>query len=385
MKPDPPSRRRRPPAYILLVVLVLLAGLCIEPGQAQDGNAPAAASPVWPGNQQGLIFKWSSGNTVAEPALGLNKSGQPIFAYMLTASGRAFLGAHYEMVLAGGCFRAATLGPFLAQSWKAAATLGLEAYVTPQDPARDAAGEILSFGAEDGCYAFLLVQQRHKLLLGVLTSASKAVTPGTLTEIATLSDAGPVHLFVSHTQGTLWCYLNGKPVYEKRLAGDYSNWPENPEVLFGASMQGDRSWRGRLEKIAFYRQALSPEQIAAHAAAVAAIVAARPAREQLVIEATLLRRTVTRTDIAPYSRALGHYEYRVDRVIAGRYEAPIIHVMHWTVMNRKPQPIASRPLGKPYTLTLEPFDRQPQLRSELQQDDLEWDYTSPVYYDVDFQ
>jgi len=116
----------------------------------------------------------------------------------------------------------------------------------------------------------------------------------------------------------------------------------------------------------------------------AAIVAARPPMERLVVEATLLRRTTPRTDIETYGRALWHYEYRVDRVIAGRYEAPVIHVMHWTVMCRQALPIASRPLQQSYTLTLEPFDKQPQLRSELQQDDLEWDYASPVYYDVDF-
>ncbi len=350
------------------------------------GAAPAAepaAPATWPAHEDGLLFKWSSGNTVAEPALGLNKSGQPIFAYMLRGRGRALLGGNYEMILANGSYHAATLGPFLAQSWIAAGTLSLEAYVTPQDPARVEPGEILSFGAEDGRYAFILLQHRNKLLLGVRTSATEAVAPGALTEVATLADTRPVHLYIAHARGTLSCYLNGELVYAEPLAGEYADWPEDPQLLFGSSWKEERDWGGCLEKVALYRRELSSEEIAAHAAAVAAMVAARPAMERLVVEATLLRRTTARTDIEPYGRALGHYEYRVDRVISGRYEAPVIHVMHWTVMDRQALPIASRPLQQSYTLVLEPFDKQPQLRSELQQDDLEWDYDSPVYYDVD--
>jgi hypothetical protein len=345
--------------------------------------APAQAVSLWPVRQDGLLFRWSSGNTVAEPPLALNASGQPIFAYRLTANGRALLGADFEMIPAGGSYQAAAVGPFLAQSWKAAGMLGIEAYVTPQDTARTEAGEIMSFGSKDGRYAFLLVQERNKLLLGVLTSAAKAVEPGTLTEIATLPDARAVHLFVGHAGDNLACFLNGKSVYAGRLAGDYANWPGDAEILFGASGKGERRWWGRLEKVAFYRQALSPEEVAAHAAAVATIVAARPAVERLVIEATLLQRTKTRTDIDPYSRALGHYEYRVDKVISGYWREPRIHVMHWTVMDRKPLPIAARPIEKSYTLVLEPFGQQPQLRAELQQDDIDWDYTKPLYYDVD--
>ena len=103
----------------------------------------------------------------------------------------------------------------------------------------------------------------------------------------------------------------------------------------------------------------------------------------LEIEGTLLARSKAPTyqEIAPYSRELVVFEYRVDKVINGSYDKARIRIARWAMLHKELLPVSHEQVGETETLNVAPFDSDPKLESEYLRDDLPTDLDIPLYYE----
>lgn len=376
-------------AFTLPVLLLLAAGfsLCGQPSQAAEGGAAAPATPAaasaWPASREGLLFLWPNGNRMKSPCVALDAAGQAIYAYAPVARGQAVYGRNYEMVLRQGSFHAKGLGANLAKVVSQAKALSLEAYVTPSQTRPAALAQLISFSSGLQEFNFALAQKGDAFLLKLRTTAAPAATEPLdgWTTLFQRPEPGPFHLLISCGGGTLTAYVNGKPAHQSKFQGELTDWPAR-ELVFGDGWEEKHPWAGRLEGIVLYARAVAADEAAKNAGCYLTLAAARSPVAAVRLRARLLHRSESKTNIEPYFRALALFEYKVEKVLSGTYEKPTIFVNHWTVMQKKRLPLATRPLQEECELLLEPMEAHPELESELQQDSLEWNYDQPVYYDV---
>jgi hypothetical protein len=173
---------------------------------------------------------------------------------------------------------------------------------------------------------------------------------------------------VTYQNGRLCAYRNGQPVTKtNKVRGDFSNWKKQ-NLLFGDESGGERNWNGTLEGIAIYRRALSDDDVKRQWQAVRAKLALRKP-----VKTHRVRARVTETSTPPTRKQIGNYQnallvhrLQVTKVIRGKKHLRAgqqITVADWAILNDKTQPPASWKKGQTLTLTLQPFDRQPQLES----------------------
>ncbi len=357
-----------------LPVLVLLT--------VARGAAAAEPQRAWPQSREGLVFLWQNGNRVQSPAYALDAAGAPLQAYAPVPRGTALLGQHYEMVLGQGSYLAERVSEHLVKQVLEAKAFTFTAWVTPAKKARQELGHIVCCTGTDGAVNFAVAQKGEALLGVVKTAAGPPAGADGWVPLGPIAAGKGFHLAVSCGGGAIVAYRDGKEVHRAGSGGDVAGWQPGT-LVFGDAPDEKSTWTGRLEGIAAYARSLGAEEIAADAAAWQGRVAARQPAPQVRIQGTLLQRSESEVDkLGAYFRALGLFEYKVDKVLAGTFADESIFVFHWTVMHRKLLPIASREVGKSYELSVEPFADHPELEPELQFDSLEWGFDKPVYYDV---
>jgi hypothetical protein len=74
-----------------------------------------------------------------------------------------------------------------------------------------------------------------------------------------------MHIVISYRAGLLQCYVkvNGKSVLTKsdELQGDFSNW-EAMTLILGDEVNGDRDWKGSIERLAIRSRFLDGDEAA---------------------------------------------------------------------------------------------------------------------------
>jgi len=225
-------------------------------------------------------------------------------------------------------------------------------------------------------------QDKDNLVFFLLAGGDKK--PSTL-ELCKLDGASPVHLIVTYENDALACYVNGKPVELKGSPkGDLKPWATDGPLTFGDNAAGGRPWLGTIEGIALYSRALTAEEAKAESDAWLKKVSARKAPAVLRIVGKLVARSDVpqAKHIQPYFQALAVYEYEVEKVLEGKYDDKKIRVATWAMMEKRILPIATRPIGKSYELTLELSSENRQLESQWLSDTLEQALDLKLYYDV---
>lgn len=358
----------------------------IEPGNlsapASSASTPPSKEPAagaWPSNRDGVVFLWQSGDRLKSPSVAFDKDGKKIDGYAPIARNRALFGRDYEMVLRGGSFHARGVGEHLSQAVSRAGAFSLEMYVRPpaQPPTNGARLVAYSSAADT---LLTIVQKGNILYLGQSNGLPGTNVKGWI-ELTTIADAQPLHLVVTCSPKEVVVYRDGQQVSRIETQFIRESWPAG-ELIFGDNWDATENWPGRLEGIAIYPRALPSEEVKQNAKAYAAIVGARKPVASVQVKATLVNRSPSRIDIAPYFRAMSLFEYRVNKVLSGKCDQQVIYVFTWTVMQRKLLPAANQTVGREYTLTIEPFTAHAQLEPELQFDTLERNLDLPVHYDV---
>jgi hypothetical protein len=196
----------------------------------------------------------------------------------------------------------------------------------------------------------------------------------------------PTHVVVSYRPGQLVAYLNGERVLESdAVQGDLGSWSERDLLLFGKGHGSDSNWDGTIEGVALYGRFMEAAEAGANARAYLELLAEREPLERVELRAKLVERSHVPTlkEIVPYREALVMYEYRVLEVLAGELGDETVRVAQWAILGGRLEPAAEREVGEEDRLTLEPFDRNPQVANTYLSDTLELALDVPVFLDVD--
>ena len=320
-----------------------------------DTVDPPPVAPVaekWPGNTDGLLFKW-------ENVQAKNEFTAPDGSNQVTKTepkGMARYGRHYEMDLSGGIFAPVLeSGALLAGSAKSNQPFGFQGFVTVNSES----GTIFEVGAKslqynDGWLSF------YDGLIGAEA-------------LAKIERGVPTHITISCDDGGISSYVNGAPAGEYNADG-FGDIDETPPLVFGGGLDGT------LENIAFYNRPITAEEAAADYAIIKAKIDQRKPVEQLKVKGKLVAMSPLPSldNIAPYVRALVYYAYETDHP-----EHKNIAVTHWAILDKKPVGGLARELGKTYDLVLEPFFDRPELSSQAEsRDEDAIDITLTLFHDV---
>ncbi len=309
----------------------------------------------WPAVRDGLVFAWQTADAsnLVTDAAGSQRT------IALTPSGTALLDRFWAMQPGGGQFAAdAEDAARVKASLQGSNEMTLELTLrSPRGP-RTA----LVAAADNRRLNFRLERRRGRLVFQ-MKARSRGPDAQPAVELLTLPQKGPVHVVVTYSPASLVAWLDGEKVFEAGadvIRGDFYHW-RNVPLVFGSGNTGDT----RLEGVAIYDRVLEEDEVAAQYERYARQIAGRRSVEGAMVEARLVSTTPPPTleQISPYREALVVSEYEVVTVQKGRLRAPRIRVAHWAILDGQRLALNDRPVGEIFSLSLQPFDANPQLGS----------------------
>lgn len=338
----------------------------------QVPDPPAAAATT----SRGLVFLWQS-------AAAENRVTRGSASEILQPQGLAWIDRHLALALGGGTFSADEgSGHRLAAALVAKHQLTLSLLATPAS--LQERGSLLALSNGPRARNFVLRQEGARVVLVLRTSDS--AREGLAVPVATLASPVPRHLLLTFSPGRLSAFVDGVPTPETvpplAVPGDFFHWRPT-SFTFGAETRNPERWHGTLAEIRIWNRPLAAQEIAAEAARLQALVAARPAGLRAHAEVRLLASSPAPSleEISPYREALVVDELEVVRQLSGPPVAgQRIRVARWAILDN--QILASPPTGEVYALVLEPFAAQPQLEQYFLGDHLPPASGVPLYFDL---
>ena len=318
-----------------------------KPNPLAATTVPVRAS-FWPDNPARAAFLWETGdkpNLVRDPFSG------EIHSFTLEWRNRAWLDHDYAMVCDGGMCNVQGIKDVWFNDIRQSdhpGQVSFECTITPRDMTSDHQ-QISTFG--------LMQQKDHLYLSGH--------------DFGVLEAGKPYHVVITSGNGELRGYLNGQEVLNAK-----ASWTFEGNLTFGAGLD-NRPWIGTIEGIALYNRVLTAEEAKAECEAYAKLRASRKPVSSVQVEAEVIAcsKVFTPREIAPYTRSLALFEYKVNKVLSGKLEAQKIRVAHWTVLANDATRVSSLPVGATMRLTLEPLDENRQLEGDQIDDTLAIDDT----------
>jgi hypothetical protein len=325
--------------------------------------------------QRGLAFLWQSAE--AENRIAAGSASE-----VLQAQGLAWIDRHRALALGGGSYSAAAeSGRRLAAALVAKHQMTLSLLVTPASLGERGAIVALADGPQ--ARNFVLRQEGATLVLVLRTSDSAKA--GLAVPVATLTSPAPRQLLLSFSPGRLSAFVDGAPTAETTppiaVPGDFFHWRPR-SFTFGAEARSPERWHGTLAEIRIWNRPLAGPEIAAEAARIQALLAARPGVPRTHVEVRRLASSPAPSleEISPYREALVVDELGVVRQLAGPpLAAERIRVARWAILDNQ---VLSPPPGDTYTLVLEPFAEQPQLEQFFLGDELPPATGVPLFFDL---
>jgi hypothetical protein len=318
-----------------------------DPDSTQNG--------FWPPSTDGLVFVWENGNA----SNTIPAEGSVGELCRVIPTGQAKFTRFWAMDLTDGAFHPEqTMSANVQARLRASRQFTLAVVITPSHTDGKHAAHVVSYGATDAKWTFVLAQRGDALVVGLDASAPEQTR---LLDVGRL-EAGIVrHVVVVVAHGVLTAYIDGRKVssYDD-VRTDFSAW-EEPQLWFGAAPDGSGEWSGRLEGIALYDRALTRDEVQRHHRAYAERLAGRAPLPTLEVDALLTKKRDIPRDTA-YPNTLVVFDYRVDAVREGKYDGRKALVAHRGNLNGRRQ-VATEELrvGQVYRLRIEPFDAHPEL------------------------
>jgi hypothetical protein len=356
--------------------LVLVVGCCVglaggrgslapgaqgEPGVGQPGPWPAAA---------GAAFALRDCSP-ASPLVAFDPKGRELLAFQCAPQGRALLGRHHDLVCDGGWFVARDAGTWIGLKVAGSREVTVEATLTPAE-VPPAPGVVIAYGDDRGEDLALV---HGKTGLGLRWGGKQPI------DLFDLEPGKPVHALVAIDKKTWAAYRDGRLVRSGALPAGAAAW-EPRQLVVGAGWSGAAPWRGRLEGVAVFPRALTPEEAAGEAAANRSLRTGRKAPTAVRFRGTLVRqaKTADLKAIQPYTRSMTAAEYKVEEVLAGEWKHPTIRVLHWMVMDGRRLALADRAPGTAVELRVEPLGEHPQLESCRRDDEIDDEVGADLFY-----
>lgn len=334
-------------------------------------TAPASAQDVqWPA-VDGSAFAMLNKH-IATEIRAFDTKGRDLMAFDLALRGRSLYGRFHELVCAGGSFIGTSAGTYTSAQVNKAGEFTIEATLTPASAEQEKQGVVICFANNEG-EDFAILQGKEGFLLRLKNNEPVKLFQGKANET--------IHLLVSCGRQTWTSYCNGIAATSGKMPEGASAWGDR-DLIMGSDWLEKSPWFGRMQGIAVFPKALTADEAAAQAKAMKTLISARKPATQVRFQGTLLQQAKTShlKDIQPYTRSLTAATYKVDKVLAGKWDEPTINVYHWMIMDSKRLPLADRQTGLKVELTVEPMKEQPQLKSDRRDEIEELDIDAQFFY-----
>jgi hypothetical protein len=341
------------------------------------GQAVATADRRESGSEEGLVFRWDAAKSQNEV---LDESGA-IRACRIEPRGWARFDSFFAMRCGAGFFEPDDFsGSAIQEVLTDNSDFSLEIVLTPEQVLAAGQSEcVLELGIPGG--RRVAVQQRQNAL-GVVVVDSETTHA---VKIADLTPNQPLHFVLSSNKGRIECWSDATVTrLDSSMSLTFANAPP-ARVVLGADLTGDHPWDGRLERLRFYRQALSSDEILRNSNAAKSSLRGRAAPSRMQVQAELVQSTAAPQpeSLLPYRRALLVHHFRLKKVVTGQFSDQEFLVARWAVLDGQAVKGAVPEPGVVVDLSLEVFEDQPQLTSERQL--IEVDRIDlPMFYDVSF-
>ncbi len=333
---------------------------------AADG--PAVVAPalgeVWPGTEEGLVYRWAHGNTrneVVDPA-----TGQRVECALEPRDG-ARHSRSFGLDIRRGFFSDVVAPARMLAALSAANELTLELTLTPRRDDFKGPARIVAFSRGVGQANFIVGQEGSDLVVRLRTpeTGRDGSANDSQLNLGPVPVGRPTHLLISYRPGQFTAYRQGEPLeVPQKIQGDFRTWSDGAFTV-GAEPDGSRAWDGEVEGLAIYSRFVGPAEARRHYELFARVLAARPPVETVRVRARVVERTPTpdAASVAPYRRALTLYVYELDPAAPDVDGMRRIQVYHWALLDG--QPVADLPeTGSWQELTLERSEHRPELESE---------------------
>ena len=211
----------------------------------------------WPGkNDPTLFYAWKRGIGQGTP-MGTLASQRP----KLVRRDRAKFDADGRMDVKDGSFHLQGAAAPLLKAAKQSNELTIETIATTPDLRQVGPARMITFSTDGFHRNFTLAQERDQLLLRLRTprTGENGMKPQSI--LGRIQPQKPVHILVTYRDGEVVCYLNGERSYKgNNVSGNFSNWDDRQQLVFGAEYQDGRSWNGVFDGIALLTRFVGPEE-----------------------------------------------------------------------------------------------------------------------------
>lgn len=353
---------RSRPFAVAVVVIGILAGDLLP--------VSLAAEP-----QSNSVFSLASNpGTIG----AVDPSGAPIHGMEISPRGMARRDRGGALLVHRGRFVIDRAGEVWARALAAPPGFTIEIVATPGHPEKS--GTLASLESAGAAPLLRIMQSGDELVATFASGKSGAAIEVSLGKIA---DGEEFRTAIAYNGRQLVGYRDGTvtAAQDVSLASAESS---NAQFILGSTLGGAEEWEGKISGVSLYAVPLEAAAIGEHARAAREKNSKPSAVETLVVDAELVGKSPVPTlaQLAPYTQSLAVYEYKVEKVRAGKYESEKLYVAHWGVLDSARLPFADVAVGGNYTLLLEAFADQPQLQSENLSDSIMEDFSLPLYYDA---
>jgi hypothetical protein len=201
---------------------------------------------VWPGTKQDIQFLWN--NDVTSNAI--------------ESQNDAKISNVGEMIIGNGAYLGKNINDNLLKACQKSNQLTIEGVITISKMDQSGPARIISFSKDSGRRNFTLGQEGEYIVMRLRTPRTGVNGLNPQVSVCQITPNEPMHIVVSYYPGNLYCYLNGKLVYQgSDIKGDFRNW-EACSLIFGDEITGDRNWVGKIKNISIYSRFIGPEEAA---------------------------------------------------------------------------------------------------------------------------
>jgi hypothetical protein len=338
-----------------------------------------AHAEEWPVNRAGLLLSF---DTLQGDLDARNVAGDRLYGVTFEPRGKARADHDGRLLVQEGSYELSDGTAYVMSRIRETRAFTLEVVLTPELGNLEEPATALTLASKPNGPIVRLNQERDHLVLSLNASGGNDIMSVPLCAV----EAGKaIQVTIAFSEDGLHTYRNGDSAAEqKKSTIDFATWPDDARLVLGAALDGSADWRGRIEGVAFFAAALTPDQVTQDYEVYREKLATRVPVPVLRVRAKLIGKSPVPSteELAPYTRSLSVYAYSVVETLEGEYNDDTLYVAHWCVLDAKQLAFKDAGLGKVYELTLEPFEENPQLESENLSDSIVEDFALPLYYDA---
>ncbi|MDA1233055.1 MAG: DUF1592 domain-containing protein, partial [Planctomycetota bacterium] len=161
--------------------------------------------------------------------------------------------------------------------------ISIEAWLKPANDSQSGPARIISMSADTSGRNVTFGQDKNSYDVRLrATGSDKNGIPSTASPAKSLSTRTTHMVFTRDSAGTAIIYVDGKPVANKKVRGDFSNWDNSYRLALANEITKDRPWLGELHLVAIYSRALSTKDVQQHFSAGVKSRPVVPASESVV-------------------------------------------------------------------------------------------------------